>query len=76
MRRAQSGADFDNDVVAEGKVSLASDDPGDLEQRLKMMDTVGVEMQLLSVSATFPYLDQEQTARLTPRTRPMIRTPS
>src|SRR5260370_31064429 len=48
------------DPTAGAHRPLASDEPGDLEQRLKMMDAAGVEMQLLSVSPTFPQFDQEQ----------------
>jgi 6-methylsalicylate decarboxylase len=50
------------DPTAGSHRPLATDDPGDVEQRLMMMDAAGVDMQLLSVSATLPYLEREEAA--------------
>lgn len=59
LKRMES---LDADPTAGAHRPLASDDPDDVEQRIMMMDAAGVEMQLLSVSATFPYLAREQAA--------------
>jgi len=44
------------------RVLPAGDQPEALAARFAMMDTAGVEMQVLSISSMFPYLDRENDA--------------
>lgn len=47
--------------TAVARASAAGGDPADLRARFALMDSAGVDMQVLSVSTLFPYVEREAT---------------